>query len=155
VRTLHITVGAKLPTSVDLPLSDECKHILAFALEEAEYLNHSYLSTEHLLLGMLRETKSLAAELLRSYRIDLAPARVKLALASLPEIVKRPPHLPQAGCVPDPDTAKRSAEAVWFVMYGEAAVEQEKPLQAHFGNDFWTVRGSPPSGHPKDRTQKR
>jgi len=122
---------------VDLPLSNECKRILAYAAEEAERLHHSHISTEHLLLGMLRETDSFAA---------LAPTRVKIALASMPQIVQIPPHLPKAGCVPDPETAKRIAEAVWLVMYGEAAVEEQKPFQADFENDLWTVRGSPPSG---------
>ena len=144
--TERATIGAKLPYSVDLPLSDECKHILAYAIEEAERLDHSYISTEHLLLGLLRETNSLAAEILRAHRIDLAPARVKIALPSSREIAEIPPQLPKAGCVPDPETAKRIAEAVWLVMYGEAAVEQQKPLQADFEDDRWRVRGSPPSG---------
>jgi len=91
---------------VDLPLSNECKRILAYAAEEAERLHHSHISTEHLLLGMLRETDSFAAEILRMYGIDLAPTRVKIALASMPQIVQIPPHLPKAGCVPDPETAK-------------------------------------------------
>ena len=119
---------------------------MAYAAEEAERLHHSHISTEHLLLGMLRETDSFAAEILRMYGIDLAPTRVKIGLASMPQIVQIPPHLPKAGCVTDPETAKRIAEAVWLVMYGEAAVEEQKPFQADFENDLWTVRGSPPSG---------
>ena len=53
-----------IPTSVDLPLSEECKHILAFAAEEAERLGHVHIGTEHLLLGILREENGLAAKLL-------------------------------------------------------------------------------------------
>src|SRR5262245_43367273 len=86
--TKRVTIGAKLHASADLPLSDESKRILAYALEEAERLNHSYISTEHLLLGVLRETKSLAAEILCTYGVDLTPTRVKMALAPIPEIVK-------------------------------------------------------------------
>jgi ATP-dependent Clp protease ATP-binding subunit ClpA len=141
--TKRVTIGEKLPASVDLPIANECKRILAYAAEEAERLHHSHISTEHLLLGMLRETDSIAAEILRMYGIDLASTRVKIALAQTAQI---PPHLPKVGCVPDPETAKRIAEAVWLVMYGEAAVEEQKPFQADFENDLWTVRGLPPSG---------
>jgi len=42
----HITIREKLPTSVvDLPLSNECKRILAYAAEEAERLSHKHIGT--------------------------------------------------------------------------------------------------------------
>jgi ATP-dependent Clp protease ATP-binding subunit ClpA len=53
-----------IPTSVDLPLSGECKRILEWAAEEAERLAHRHIGTEHLLLGLLREQESLAARIL-------------------------------------------------------------------------------------------
>ena len=51
------TIREKVSTSIDLPLSNECKRILAYAAEEAERLNHRHIGTEHLLLGILREEK--------------------------------------------------------------------------------------------------
>lgn len=51
-------------TTVELPFSDETRRILQFASEEAESLGHNYVGTEHLLLGVLREEKSIAATLL-------------------------------------------------------------------------------------------
>src|SRR5262249_37788323 len=51
----HAAPGEKVPTSVDLPLSHECKRVLAYGFEESERLNHKYIGTEHLLLGLLRE----------------------------------------------------------------------------------------------------
>ena len=58
--------------SVGLPLSPEAKTVLAFAAEESERLHHRYLGTEHLLLGLLRQEKSVAAEILyeQGLRID-------------------------------------------------------------------------------------
>ena len=47
------TIREKVSTSIDLPLSNECKRILAYAAEEAERLNHRHIGTEHLLLGIL------------------------------------------------------------------------------------------------------
>ncbi len=48
-------IKEKVPTSVDLPLSNESRRILAYAAEEAERLNTDHIGPEHLLLGMLRE----------------------------------------------------------------------------------------------------
>ena len=50
----HTTIREKVSTSVDLPLSNECKRVLAYAAEEAERLGHKHIGTEHLLLGLLR-----------------------------------------------------------------------------------------------------
>ena len=47
----HTTIREKVSTSVDLPLSNECKRVLAYAAEEAERLSHKHIGTEHLLLG--------------------------------------------------------------------------------------------------------
>jgi len=57
-------VREKVPTSVDMPLSQECKRVLTFAAEEAEHLSYKHIGTELLLSGLLREDKSFAAEML-------------------------------------------------------------------------------------------
>ncbi|HTM16740.1 MAG TPA: Clp protease N-terminal domain-containing protein, partial [Terracidiphilus sp.] len=44
----HTTIREKVSTSVDLPLSNECKRVLAYAAEEAERLGHKHIGTEHL-----------------------------------------------------------------------------------------------------------
>src|SRR6267143_2084287 len=51
----HTTIREKVSTSVDLPLSNECKRVLAYAAEEGERLSHKHIGTEHLLLGLLSE----------------------------------------------------------------------------------------------------
>lgn len=61
----------KTSSSVDIPLSPACKRVLAFASEEAERLTNSNIDTEHLLLGILREEKSVAAALLRERGLNL------------------------------------------------------------------------------------
>src|ERR1700709_2295682 len=52
------TLREKVSTSVELPLSQECKRVLAYGAEEAERLNHKHLGTEHPLLGLLPAEKS-------------------------------------------------------------------------------------------------
>jgi ATP-dependent Clp protease ATP-binding subunit ClpC len=72
-------VREKVSTSVDLPLSQECKRVLAYAAEEAERLAHKHIGTEHLLLGLLREDKSFAAEILHERGLRLSTLREELS----------------------------------------------------------------------------
>jgi ATP-dependent Clp protease ATP-binding subunit ClpC len=74
----HTTIRESVSTSVDLPLSNECKRVLAYAAEEAERLAHKHIGTEHLLLGLLREESSFAASLLRERGLQLAVVREEL-----------------------------------------------------------------------------
>src|SRR5437588_1773737 len=60
------------PTSVDLPLSTEAKHVLVSAADEADRLANKDIGTEHLLLGLLDEDKCFAAGLLRDCGADAA-----------------------------------------------------------------------------------
>src|SRR5437763_7195330 len=75
----HTTIREKVSTSVDLPLSNECKRVLAYAAEEAERLSHKHVGTEHLLLGLLREEKSHAGEILLRHGLTLSAVREELA----------------------------------------------------------------------------
>ena len=54
----------KVSTSVEIPFSTETKRVLQFAAEEADRLLHNYVGTEHLLLGILREERCVAASIL-------------------------------------------------------------------------------------------
>lgn len=74
----RITVHERISTSVEVPLTQECRRILNHATEEAERLGHKHVGTEHLILGVLREEKSLAAELLQRRGLRLADVREKL-----------------------------------------------------------------------------
>src|SRR6202008_1510562 len=75
----HTTKREKVSTSVDLPLSNESKRVLAYAAEEAERLGHKHIGTEHLLLGLLREEKCFASEILQERGLKLAQIRDELA----------------------------------------------------------------------------
>ncbi|HWG20758.1 MAG TPA: Clp protease N-terminal domain-containing protein [Terracidiphilus sp.] len=82
----HAIVREKISTSVDLPLSNECKRVLAYAAEEAERLGHKHIGTEHLFLGLLREENSFAAQILKEREINLQVVRDELAKA--PHVVE-------------------------------------------------------------------
>src|SRR5271156_89443 len=78
----HTTIRESISTSVDLPISNECKRVLAYAAEEAERLGHKYVGTEHLLLGLLREEKCFASEILQERGLRLSTIREELARTS-------------------------------------------------------------------------
>src|SRR5687767_2129986 len=59
----------------ELPYTSRAKKVLEFAMAEARELNHSYVGTEHLLLGLLREEKGIAAEVLGQLGVSLEDAR--------------------------------------------------------------------------------
>ena len=72
------TIPEYIPTSVDLPLSSDCKRVMEYAADEAERLLHKHIGTEHLLLGLLREEKCFAAHILHERGLTLAAAREKI-----------------------------------------------------------------------------
>ena len=76
------SVREKISTSVELPLSDESKRVLTYAAEEADRLMCNYIGTEHILLGLLREEKSVASEILYENGLRLSRVREELAGAS-------------------------------------------------------------------------
>ncbi|MDP2471833.1 MAG: ATP-dependent Clp protease ATP-binding subunit [Candidatus Palauibacterales bacterium] len=62
----------------ELPYTTRAKKVLEYAMAEARELNHSYVGTEHLLLGLLREEKGLAAKVLGELGIGLEEARAEM-----------------------------------------------------------------------------
>jgi len=59
----------------NFPYTPRVKKVLALAGKEAKALNHSYVGTEHILLGLLREGEGVAARVLKSLEVD--PARTR------------------------------------------------------------------------------
>ena len=75
---LAIVTKPKLSTSVEIPFSPPVKRILQFAAEEADRLTHRYIGTEHLLLALLREEKTVAWDVLTKRGLSLTDARNKV-----------------------------------------------------------------------------
>src|SRR5215831_1702544 len=70
----------KVSTSVEIPFSAETKRVLHFAAEESDRLLHNYIGTEHLLLGILREERSVAASILMEKGMRLNAVRDDIVL---------------------------------------------------------------------------
>ncbi len=74
----NVVIYERIPTSVEVPLSDECKSVLTSAEEEAKRLAHPRVAPEHLLLGVLRESNSLAARILNENGVQFETVRGRL-----------------------------------------------------------------------------
>ena len=59
----------------NIPYTPRVKKVLALAGKEAKSLNHSYVGTEHILLGLLREGEGVAARVLKSLEVDIERTR--------------------------------------------------------------------------------
>jgi ATP-dependent Clp protease ATP-binding subunit ClpC len=75
----RIVLRERIPQSAELHLSSETKRILILANEESRYLENRHIGPEHLLLGLLREEQSVAAEILFHFGLKLQDAREEVA----------------------------------------------------------------------------
>ena len=83
----------------NIPYTPRVKKVLALAGKEAKALNHSYVGTEHILLGLLREGEGIAARVLKSLEVD--PVRTRNEILKELDPNYRPPgseaEFPQEG----------------------------------------------------------
>ena len=90
----------------DLPYTSRAKKVLELAMTEARELNHSYVGTEHLLLGLLREEKGIAAQVLTDAGVNLEQSRaetLRLLGSDMPQASAGP-----TGAVPPQASAPKS-----------------------------------------------
>lgn len=71
----EVGTGPDQKAASNIPYTPRVKKVLALANKEAKQLNHSYVGTEHILLGLLREGEGMAARVLTSLNVDLQTTR--------------------------------------------------------------------------------
>ncbi len=109
----------------DLPYTSRAKKVLELAMGEARELNHSYVGTEHLLLGLLREEKGIAAQVLSEAGVNLEAARAEtLRLLGT--------EMPQGGTAGAPNVVQQPT-----VAKGEK--KSKTPALDHFCRDLTTL----------------
>ena len=113
-------------TGPDLPYTSRAKKVLELAMGEARELNHSYVGTEHLLLGLLREEKGIAAQVLTDAGVNLEAARAEtLRLLGT--------EMPQGGA-PTGQTGNAPAAST-----GKGEKKSKTPALDHFCRDLTTL----------------
>lgn len=108
----------------DLPYTSRAKKSLEFAMSEARDLNHSYVGTEHVLLGIVREEHGIAAQVLTSFGITLPGLRaetLRLLGTEIPErsVDAAPQHRHDDS--PDLETA-----ITLVIEHGDGRIEAKK-----------------------------
>jgi len=112
-------------TGPDLPYTSRAKKVLELAMGEARELNHSYVGTEHLLLGLLREEKGIAAQVLTDAGVNLEAARAEtLRLLGT--------EMPQGGTPAAPGSTPTPAAA-------KGEKKSKTPALDHFCRDLTTL----------------
>ncbi len=117
---------AAAATGPDLPYTSRAKKVLELAMAEARDLTHNYVGTEHLLLGLLREEKGIAAQVLTDAGINLDAARAEtLRLLGT--------DMPQGGAAASSSPAAPGAPAT---SSGKGEKKSKTPALDHFCRDL-------------------
>lgn len=125
----------KVATSVDIPLSSESKHALAYGDEESTALGHKVIDCGHLLLGMLRIENCLAAVLLREYGIEHASYR---DIVDAPQSGYRPAREPAYAVEQsEPETEKAAAPSLQDAIDALTQLSEGTADRLHMHSDVF------------------
>ncbi|ADE54084.1 ATP-dependent Clp protease ATP-binding subunit [Coraliomargarita akajimensis] len=99
----QVGTGPESKPSGNIPYTPRVKKVLALAGKEAKALNHSYVGTEHILLGLLREGEGVAARVLKSLDVDIERCRNEILAELDPNFSGEPEEASAggAGAVPE------------------------------------------------------
>jgi ATP-dependent Clp protease ATP-binding subunit ClpC len=120
----------KAVQATDQPYTSRAKKVLELAMGEARELNHSYVGTEHLLLGLLREEKGIAAQVLTDCGVNLEATRAETLRLLATE-------MPQGGT----PTASQSGSSSTQQQSGKADKKSKTPALDHFCRDLTQLAG--------------
>src|ERR1700720_1546704 len=96
--------GPEIQVYGDPALTGKVKKVFEYANEEASNLNHNYVGTEHLLLGLLRQTDGVAAQVLENLNVNLKEVRKEILKELESFNLQLPPTSSSAGPTPSPQT---------------------------------------------------
>ena len=114
--------GPEIQLYGDPALTGKVKKVIEFANEEAAVLNHNYVGTEHLLLGLLRQTDGVAAQVLENLNVNLKEVRKEV----LKELESFNLQLPPLGGPPQQQAAGAGAGRPFEQRPGAASQPHEK-----------------------------
>jgi ATP-dependent Clp protease ATP-binding subunit ClpC len=112
----------------NIPYTPRVKKVLALAGKEAKALQHSYVGTEHILLGLLREGEGVAAQVLRNLEVDLDRTRNEVLKELDPNFT---PSDDEEGEIPEGQDGEEAAAGS-----GPARKEAKTPALKAFGRDL-------------------
>jgi ATP-dependent Clp protease ATP-binding subunit ClpC len=105
----------------NIPYTPRVKKVLALAGKEAKALNHSYVGTEHILLGLLKEGEGVAARVLRSLEVDIERTKTEIQKELDPNFT--PAEAEEGGAEP---TSKKDVKTPALRAFGRDLTELAK-----------------------------
>ena len=127
-----VGVGPETKTVGNLPFTPRVKKVLALAGSEARALNHAYVGTEHILLGLLREGEGVAARVLRNLNVDLEKTRIEIMKELDPNYEPDHDVQAQAGTPGGADQPPGGASGAG----SQQAKDSKTPALSTFGRDL-------------------
>jgi uncharacterized protein (TIGR03435 family) len=121
-------------SGADLPLSASTNQVLEFAAQESDRLLHQYVGTEHLLLGVFREERSLAASILAERGLQINQVRDEIVMLlcappAMPPVRQTKPEIPPSTEVTIKPTERRPHEGVSARRAADSWVLEGIPLK--------------------------
>ena len=120
--------GNEGKVSGNIPYTPRVKKVLSLAAKEAKALNHTYVGTEHILLGLLREGDGVAAKVLKNLDVDIEQCRQEILKELDPGFQQSEGGAEEA--------SEEKAEPVKSGGKGEGKKEQKTPALKAFGRDL-------------------
>ncbi|HOZ46386.1 MAG TPA: ATP-dependent Clp protease ATP-binding subunit [Candidatus Hydrogenedentes bacterium] len=74
----QVQPGSSVVSGDDIAFTPRAKKVLELAVDEARRFNHSYIGTEHILLGLLKEGEGIAAKVLQDMKVDLGRVQAEI-----------------------------------------------------------------------------
>jgi len=124
----EVGIGQETKEQQNIPFTPRVKKVLALAGKEAKALSHSYVGTEHILLGLLREGEGVAARVLKSLEVDIERTRNEILKELDPQFSGG-----ETGAPEDPAQAGQTARPA---SAPEQSKETKTPALKAFGRDL-------------------
>lgn len=124
--------GPEIQVYGDPALTGKVKKVFEFANEEAANLNHNYVGTEHLLLGLLRQTDGVAAQVLENLNVNLKEVRKEV----LKELETFNLQLPPIGGTGMPSSGQQGQSKAPYDKPGLASSNDKMPALRAYGHDL-------------------
>ncbi len=121
----QVGTGPESKPSGNIPYTPRVKKVLALAGKEAKALNHSYVGTEHILLGLLREGEGVAARVLKSLEVDIERCRNEI-LSELDPNFSGEPEEAAAGPAAGAQDDKKDTKTPALKAFGRDLTEMAK-----------------------------
>ena len=118
----NVGPGSGEPVQGNIPFTPRVKKVLALAEKEAKKMQHTYVGTEHLLLGLIKEGDGVAAQVIQSFNVDFDTIRDEILKELDPNF--KPEEPVAAGAEQNSSSSSKKKKSPALKAYGKDLTEQ-------------------------------